>query len=163
MPPMTAQQPPATMQPPAGASQQPVDAGVATGEMQPPAMATPEQMGELQALIGKTRGAVGELSAMENSLKAKSGKLDSERLQQFFYMLESQGVNLEDPQSIADFLNKLKSTNPEVGEMIESDLEELLDKTDGQPIEIDSLGNEMQSNPEENDNEQQNEALSEDI
>lgn len=89
-------------------------------------MATPEQKQQLLDLIEATRGKLGEFNATSFAVdnQIESGRNDA--LKQVFEALQSAGVDLTDPQSVSDFLMKLRTQNPQMSQMFEEALNQLL-------------------------------------
>lgn len=91
-----------------------------------PKMATPEQKQELMDLIENTKGKLGEFNstsfAVDNQIKEDT----SETLKQIFSILQSAGVDLTDPKSVSDFLTQLRSQNPQMSQLFEQALNQLL-------------------------------------
>lgn len=89
-------------------------------------LATPEQKKQLLDLIEATRGKLGEFNAtsfaVDNQIEA--GKSDA--LKQVFDALQSAGVDLTDPKSVSDFLQKLRIQNPHMSKLFEEALNQLL-------------------------------------
>jgi hypothetical protein len=112
-------------------------------------MVTPEQRQQLMDLIEATKGKVSELNTALFSSQNASEQARSEALREVFAILQQAGVDLQDPQSVADFLAKIREVNPEVAQMLEESLEALL--TGEAPA------------PADNNMNLENEALPEDI
>lgn len=89
-------------------------------------MASPEQMQQLRDLIEASRGKLGEVNAMKfaGSNKEEQTRLDS--LKQIFAALQSVGVDITNPEAIAQFLEKLRATNPDMASLFEQAMESLL-------------------------------------
>lgn len=109
--------PPQPGQPPMGPDGKPVK------------FATPEQKQKLLDLIEATRGKVGEFNAQSFAADNKMQSTNNEVLRQLFAILQSAGVDLTDPKSVSDFLNQLRTQNPQMSQIFEDALNQLLGGT----------------------------------
>lgn len=91
-----------------------------------PKMATPEQKQQLMDLIDATKGKLSEFNshsfAVDNQMQGDT----NDTLKQIFSVLQSAGVDLADPKSVSDFLSQLRSQNPQMSQMFEQALNQLL-------------------------------------
>ncbi len=107
----TPQQVPQAPQAPLGAPQQ---------------MASPEEMKQLTDLLGATKGKISELNST-GFVANNSGEAErQEGLKEVFAMLEQAGVDLRDPAAVGEFLEQLKSINPEMAQLLEEAIGSLL-------------------------------------
>lgn len=95
-------------------------------------MATPEQKQQLLDLIEATRGKLGEFNATSFAVDNQIESSRNDALKQVFDALQSAGVDLTDPQSVSDFLMKLRIQNPQMSQMFEEALNQLL----GEPVGV---------------------------
>jgi hypothetical protein len=89
-------------------------------------MATPEQKQQLLALIALIRQKMEGLKSINF---ATQGKMDAYRRQillQVFEKLQLAGVDLNDPQSVSVFIEKLRQQNPVMAEQFEQAMDALL-------------------------------------
>lgn len=107
-----------------------MDAGVAQGDMEAPEMATPEQRAELDALIGDTRQAIGDFNASQFAMGNQNRAAAGEELQNFFAQMQAAGVDLNDPKSVAKFIQDLRNVNPELAETFEAQATAMLSAAD---------------------------------
>ena len=91
-----------------------------------PAMATPEQRQQLLDLIGVIRQKLGDFNAVQFAGKNKTEQVRRDLLRQVFEILQTAGVDLNDRESVAAFLEKLRSQNPQLAEWLESSMNILL-------------------------------------
>lgn len=103
---------------PAGA-----DAGVADTSEQP---ITDQQKQELLSIIDSIRQKLGVLNAQRFASDNRVERLRSELLQQVFSKLQLAGVDLTDRASVAQFIDNLKQSSPELAQMFESSMSALL-------------------------------------
>ncbi len=89
-------------------------------------MASPQQQQQLLDMIDATRGKLGELNAAHFAQQNSSEAERLGALKEVFSMLEQAGVNLNDPQSVGAFLDKIKQLNPQMFQLFESSLQSLL-------------------------------------
>lgn len=97
-------------------------------------MATPEQKQQLMDLIEATRGKVGDLNT---ALFQSENAADAARrgaLKEVFTLLEAAGVDLNDPESVSNFLNNMKMEDPELAAQLEEAISGLLGE-EPQPTE----------------------------
>ena len=95
-------------------------------------MATPEQRAELEQLMADTQSKMGELQTAKFRSANESEAARIETLKEIFIMMRDAGVDLNEPQSVAEFLAKLKTISPTIGEQFEETLSTLLDGADPQ-------------------------------
>lgn len=89
-------------------------------------LATPTQRQELMDMLEATRAKMGELQTAKFRSANEREVARVETLKQIFIMMQEAGVDLNDPASVASFLDRLRSTNQEMATMFESTLEDLL-------------------------------------
>ncbi len=125
--------PPATGTPPVDAAPSPGGA----------AMASPQQKQELMDMIGMIEGKLGEVNAAMISGKNVSEQARMDALKNVFSIMQKNGVDLTDPQSVAAFLDKIKQQNPEFSEFLEQILDHLLGGAGPAPRSLQDLSAEV--------------------
>jgi len=96
------------------------------------AMASPEQRAELEDLMNKAQGKMGELQTAKFVSANEEDASNAETLKEIFIMLRDSGVDLTNPNSVAEFLEKLKGINPTLGQQFEDTLVTLMDGAEQQ-------------------------------
>lgn len=105
-------------------SVQPISpAGV--GEQQPE-LATPEDRQQLMDLVSKVRGKLSEVNTARFVSDNTTAEYRRGFLKEIFALLQKAGVDLEDRASVAEFLDRLRSQNPELASMVEEAIDRLL-------------------------------------
>lgn len=82
-----------------------------------------------QALIDTVKDIQGKLNDLKSLHFASDNKVDIIRrtlLKKVFEKLQAAGIDLNDRQSVADFLDKLRAETPEMAQMFESAMDVLL-------------------------------------
>ena len=113
----------------AGASS-PTDMGAAPDPSSQPM--TPEQRQELLDMIEKIKAKMGEANAALFAGGNKTNETRSKLLQMIFEMLQTAGVDLNDQQSVNDFIQKLQALNPQLAAWFEASFDALLGTEQGQ-------------------------------
>lgn len=103
-------------------------------------MASPEQMQGLQELLEGTKQKIGEYNANRFAGKNKSEQENKDLLKEVFQMMQDSGIDLTDQASVSEFLDKLKTENPQLFQWFEMAMDGL-------------LGNETITNENINENE----------
>lgn len=120
--------------------------------------ASPEQKQQLMDLISQIRAKLAETNANMFAGTNKSEQTRIDALKQLFEMMQSAGVNLQDPVAVQAFIDKMREMNPDVAQMFEDALQGLLNEGGSEaPAE------EMPESPEMSDVTGNVEALPEDI
>lgn len=100
------------------------------GMMQPPAggaaFATEEQKQELLNMIEAIRGKLGEFNATSFAGSNALDKTKRDLLRQVFEKLQLAGIDLNDRESVAAFIEKLRAADPELALMFEESMDALL-------------------------------------
>lgn len=98
---------------------------------QPLTYATPEQKQELLQMIGQIRGKLQNFHAVSFAGQNKVERNRREQLREALGALQQAGVNLQDRGSVSKFLQKLRTTNPTLGNQVEKALDTLLSSNSG--------------------------------
>lgn len=87
---------------------------------------TDEQKQELQTLIDQIRGSLD--GAQGATLSGATDDEDARRsaLKEVFMAMKMAGVDLTNPESVAQFITKLKEMNPDLAALFEESVNELL-------------------------------------
>ena len=102
---------------------------------------TPEQRQELLAMVEKIKAKMGEFKASMFAGGHKAEATRSALLQKVFEMLQLAGVDLNDPQSVSQFIEKLKTVNPQLATWFETSMDALLGAEQGaEPQDAGALG-----------------------
>lgn len=117
--------------PPAGGAP---DMGAMPGGMTPGAstptgaqdMASPEQKQQLMDLIDQIRSQLGELNALQFAHTNQSLQQKNDLLKEVYSELQAAGVDLTDPQSVAQFIEQLKKKSPDLAQLFEQSMMSLL-------------------------------------
>lgn len=126
-------------------------------------MATPEQKKQLLDLIDASQAKLSELNAIRLSGKNTSERTRLDALKGVFVLLQQAGVDLNDPQSVSAFIEKIREMNPELATQFEESLNALLgDAEEAEPAEEVPAVNESLL-PDETMNTNNYETLPEDI
>jgi len=80
----------------------------------------------LLSMIEDIRGKVGEANAAGFATDNMQDVNRSEALQQVFSMMQEAGVDLTDPQSVGEFIEKLRESNPDMAALFEESMNQLL-------------------------------------
>ena len=96
-------------------------------------LATPAQRQELLDMLAATEEKMRELQTGKFRSSNELEVARIETLKQIFIMMQESGVDLNDPASVASFLDRLRSANPEMAQTFEATLEDLLG--DNEPAE----------------------------
>lgn len=115
--PMPPQGMPPQGMPPQGMPQQPM------GGAQP---MTDEQKQELLGLIEQIKAKLGSLKAVRFASSNATEKMRLDLLKKVFKKLQIAGVDLTNRESVANFIMKLKETNPELADNFEKAMDVLL-------------------------------------
>lgn len=89
-----------------------------------------EQHQELLALLEKVKHGSAQLESSQFVLDAKGDEAKREALRYVFDALAERGINLQDPASVAEFMEKLKIQNPDLYELFEEAMSQLLGEDD---------------------------------
>lgn len=126
--------------------------GMSQGQMpgmpsaMPEQMATPQQRQQLLDIIDATRGKLGELNTAKFSVLNSGKQLKSDTLKEAFTILQQAGVDLTNPESVAQFLAQLKQSNPELFQYFEEAFNDLLGEDQGP---VSTPGNMNETLPED--------------
>lgn len=90
------------------------------------AMASPEQKQQLMDLIDQIRSQLAELNAVQFANGNQSQQQKNDLLKQIYMELQAAGVDLTDPQSVSDFLAKLRAKSPDIAALFEQAMTQLL-------------------------------------
>ena len=113
------------------------------GEMAQPApmqpevgqMTTPEQEQELANLLQAAQSEMANLTSQRFSSENERKQYKLDVLSAVFEMLQSSGVDLNSPESVAQFLQELKARNPQMATDFEVAIEALLGEEAGETVE----------------------------
>lgn len=89
-------------------------------------MATPEQKQQLMDLIDQIRQNLSKLHATQFASTNQAQQQRADLLKSIFAELQSAGVDLRDPKSVSDFLAKLRQQSPDMADLFEQALSQLL-------------------------------------
>lgn len=89
-------------------------------------MATPEDRQRLLDMIAQMKERMGEFNATSFATQNQSEQHRMDMLKEVFSQLAAAGVDLTDPQSVAQFLDALRLNNPEMAQLFEEALNALL-------------------------------------
>lgn len=94
---------------------------------------SPEERQQLQELLDATKEKMGELQTAKfaSGNAREIAKLDA--LKEVFQMMKEAGVDLMSQESVAAFIERMKSTNPAMAEQFESSLDSLLGQDTMEP------------------------------
>jgi len=85
----------------------------------------------LRQMIEEIKGKLGEANSLgfvtDNMGKVQKG----EALQKVFELLQQSGVDLTNPESVRQFIEKMRSSNPEIAQLFEEVMNELLSDDEG--------------------------------
>ena len=104
--------------------------GMPTGQnpqvMPGQAFATPEERQQLVELMEATKGKMANIRSLEFSgaNSRESARMDA--LRQLFSMMQSAGVDLTSPDSVHEFLEKVRTANPNLAQDVEFAIDKLL-------------------------------------
>lgn len=120
-------------------AQQPLESqGIPGGQVPggPGELATPEQREELMRMLEETSQKMGELQTAKFRSENEREVARVETLKQIFIMMQESGVDLNDPASVASFIDRLRSTNQGMAAQFEEALTDLLgdDMPEGQQM-----------------------------
>lgn len=95
-------------------------------------MASPEQMAALQDLFAKVKRGASQISSQKFAManRALSSKRDA--LKEVFAEMQANGVDLSDPTSVAQFLQKLQATDPDMYQLFQNAMDKLLNDNETQ-------------------------------
>jgi len=84
---------------------------------------SPQERAELERMIMEVDNAVGKVRSTKDTGQMA---VNNEMMQQqIFELLQMAGVDLNDPNSVNQFLETIKQTNPDLGEVVEMVLEDV--------------------------------------
>lgn len=86
----------------------------------------------LASMIEEIRNKLSELNSAQFSTGNISEVEKSKALQEIFTILQSNGVDLSDPTSVQDFIERMRESNPELAQFFEQVMEQLL----GEPEQL---------------------------
>ena len=92
----------------------------------PDSMATPEQKQQLISLIQEIRKQLGQFHAVQFVNTNKAEQKRNDLLKEVFSELQAAGVDLQDPQSVSDFIAKLRAQSPDLADLFEQAMNQLL-------------------------------------
>lgn len=95
----------------------------------PQQMATSEQRQGLLDMIESIRQKLGSFNATQFAGKNKMERVRQEILRKVFEILQLSGVDLTDRESVAQFLENLRTQNPELAGWFEESMNVLLGET----------------------------------
>lgn len=98
-------------------------------------MVTPQQKDELLSVISTIRGKLKELETFGVMSDNKIEAMRIECLHEVLGLLQKDGVNLNDPNSVNQYIAKLKARNPEVAQQFEASMSELLGNDQEEPTQ----------------------------
>lgn len=131
---------------PVGQTPSPVQTPVQAPAQQ---FATPEQRQQLISLLEASKNKMADINTRRFAAANKNKSMKGDMLKSVFALLQSAGVDLSDVQSVSAWLEKLKTTNPELYAMTEEALVAFLDDgTEGQGL-TDTMKNNYETIPEE--------------
>lgn len=127
-------------------------------EAGPDEFATPEQKQQLMDLIQQIRSQLGQLNALQFANTNKSQQQRNDILKEVFSELQAAGVDLRDPQSVSDFIAKLRAQSPDLADLFEQSMGALLgeDPSSVSPQNPDQMMPPSGAMPMEMNNETQN-------
>lgn len=102
----------------------------ATGQSSP--LASPDQKQQLLDLIGQIRAQLGQFHAIQFAGTNKAQQQRMDLLKEIFAELQSAGVDLQDPQSVSAFIAKLRAQSPDMADLFEQAMGQLLGGDPGQ-------------------------------
>ena len=82
-----------------------------------PELASPDQLQELQTLLGKVKDAQAQLVTKRVIKKNEVNSMQKQLMNSFFAMLQSNGVDPSNPESIKAFLAELEKRHPDLLEL----------------------------------------------
>lgn len=88
---------------------------------------------ELLDMIEQIKGKVGQSNATRFAMDNMVNSKRSDALQQIFMLMQEAGVDLADPQSVAEFIAKIREVNPDMAMLFEEIMDQLLG---GEPKEM---------------------------
>ncbi len=80
---------------------------------------------QLMDLIGAIEGNLGKLNTAKFTTGNAAEAAKSDAIRQVFSILQSAGIDLTDPEAVAQFLQRMKELNPEIGALLEESLNSL--------------------------------------
>jgi len=130
--------------------------------------ASPEQKQQLMNLIDLTRKNLSEVNSAKFIGENSANLSKREALKEVFTILERSGVDLKNPASVSEFLNRLREQSPEMADLLEESLDGLLgEQTSKEEEEAELEGGIPELVPEEGPEESNidinNETLSQNI
>lgn len=81
---------------------------------------------ELLDMIEQIKGKVGQANATRFAMDNMVNSKRSDALQQIFMLMQEAGVDLADPQSVAEFIAKIREVNPDMAMLFEEIMDQLL-------------------------------------
>ena len=85
-----------------------------------------EQMEELRNLAEEVNARFAKLKSIIFATKNKSETLKKEVLGEVFEKMAMAGINLEDQSSVAEYINRIRETNPEIADQFEYAMDTLM-------------------------------------
>jgi len=120
--PMPPEMPPQV--PPSPMPEAPMSPGMAPGAT--PQFATDEQRQQLLDLIQQIRDKVAETNANMFAGGNQTQRVKMDALKEIFDLMKSSGVDLSDPAAVQKFIDDLKAFSPDIGQMFEDAMNDLL-------------------------------------
>ena len=123
--PMNEQIPPAPMSPP----------GVAEMPMAPqgPELSQEEMRTNIERMMSQVQAKYGDVQVSRFDLDRRSVEGQGALLREMFDFFNSVGVDASNPEEIQAYIEKVKQTNPELAEQLETMLTRLVEKSSGVP------------------------------
>jgi hypothetical protein len=111
-------------------------------------MATPEQMQELRQLVAEIENKFHKTNMRDAQTSDIDFSMRQHLLTEVFDELRNAGVDLEDQESVANFLEKLKEVNPELEQAFEGAMAHLME-TPQVPPATEALPTSLPQEPEQ--------------
>ena len=116
-------------------------------------MATPEQRQQLVDMLEGIQKSMSELQTAKFRSANEREVARVETLKEILLMMRDAGADLNDPASVGEFLQKLRSVNPSMAEIFESSLDSLLGEEAGVDAEMGGMPDAEPAMPQQPGNE----------
>lgn len=116
-------------------------------------MASPEQKQQLLDMIDGIKGQMGNLDVTRKAGEDKLNRTKQEMLRRVFEILQLAGVDLSVQDSVAGFLEKLRTENPQLAQWFEESMNIFLGEEIAEPTEGEMPGMGLQEQLPQNENE----------
>ena len=96
-----------------------------------PELPQEEMMANLEALMAKIEDSYQQFGPQKFAVDKQAQDLKSQAMRQLFDLLQSKGIDPNDPEAVGAYLDQIKSDNPELYQQVEQALELILGSDQG--------------------------------